>query len=195
MKIIYFIVNLLFTTSYVIPKLPHISNPFPRKTKTYIHIEKFNEKYNLLHIGVSFIQGNKCARFDFRQAEDQISFMTYSNNPLNIFYLQIFNRQIPFLRNERDIYPFRLVDYQRSDDYFETIDIYWGISNKSLQEIIEYEKTLNKKYILGLNDCRHYSRKLTNWALNKPTPIWKLDKLFNKYKKNYKVTRDAINKL
>jgi hypothetical protein len=195
MKLIYLIINLLSTTSYVIPKLPYISNPFPRKTKTYIHIEKFNEKYNLLHIGVSFIQGNKCARFDFRQAEDQISFMTYSNNPLNIFYIQIFNRQIPFLRNEIDIYPFRLVDYQRSDEYFETIDIYWGISNKSLDEIIEYEKTLNKKYILGFNDCRHYSRKLTNWALDKPTPIWKLHKLFYKYKKNYKVTRDAINKL
>ena len=68
------------------------------------------------------------------------------------------------------------------DSLFETCDIYWGLSNKSLMDIINYEQSLNKRYILAFNDCRHYSRKLTDYALNKPTPIWKLNKLFNHYK-------------
>ena len=182
----FYLLAIIFTSeSYLIPKLPHISNlPFTLqpKTKTYLHLEKFNERYNLLHIGVSFVSGNKCARFDFRQSEEQISFMTYTNNPFNYMYIQLLNRQFP-MRQNTEIYPFRLVDYERSGDKFETIDIYWGTTNKTLKEIIEYEKTLNKKYILGFNDCRHYSRELTKWALNKPTPVWKLSKLFNKYKK------------
>lgn len=186
MRIFYIIATIFSSYSYLIPKLPHIgNNPFnlQTKTKTYLHLEKFNERYNLLHIGVSFINGNKCARFDFRQSEEQISFMTYTNDPFNSFYIQLLNRQYPLQQN-REIYPFRLVDYNRLGEKFETIDIYWGISNKSLSEIIEFEKILNKKYVLGFNDCRHYSRSLTNWALNKPTPIWKLSKLFNEYKKN-----------
>ena len=186
MRIFLVLATILNSEPYLIPKLPHISNlPFnlQTKTKTYLHLEKFNERYNLLHIGVSFINGNKCARFDFRQSEEQISFMTYTNNPLNTFYIQLLNRQYPFRQNP-EIYPSRLVDYDRSGEKFETIDIYWGISNKTLKEIIEFEKTLNKKYVLGFNDCRHYSRSLTTWALDKPTPIWRLSKLFNKYKKN-----------
>ena len=185
--IFFLILATIFTSEcYLIPKLPHISNfPFniQTKTKTYLHLEKFNERYNLLHIGVSFINGNKCARFDFRQSEEQISFMTYTNNPFNAYYIQLLNRQYP-LEEIREIYPFRLVDYDISGEKFETIDIYWGISNKTLKDIIEFEKTLNKKYILGFNDCRHYSRSLTSWALNKPTPIWKLSNLFKEYKKN-----------
>ena len=54
--------------------------------------------------------------------------------------------------------------------------IFWGYTDKSLDEIIDYEKKLfkNYKYILGFNDCRHYTRILANWTTNKPTPIWKI---------------------
>ena len=54
--------------------------------------------------------------------------------------------------------------------------IFWGYTNKSLDEIIDYEKKLfrNYKYILGFNDCRHYTRILANWTTNKPTPIWRI---------------------
>lgn len=52
--------------------------------------------------------------------------------------------------------------------------IFWGYSDKKISEIIDYEKKLEHNYILGINDCRHYVRNLTNWACNKPTPIWKL---------------------
>ena len=106
--------------------------------------------------------------------------MTYSTNPLKAISLQLFNK--PLKTKEGNIYPFEFLRYTMEDSLFETCDIYWGTSNKSLIDIINYEKTLNKNYILVFNDCRHYTNKLTKYALNKPTPIWKLNKLFNQYK-------------
>lgn len=55
--------------------------------------------------------------------------------------------------------------------------LFWAYSDKSLDEIIEYEKSIEHKYIIGIYDCRHYVRNLTLWACNKPTPVWKLIKL------------------
>tara|TARA_A100001015_G_scaffold320746_1_gene448303 strand:- start:4383 stop:4958 length:576 start_codon:yes stop_codon:yes gene_type:complete len=56
--------------------------------------------------------------------------------------------------------------------------IFWGYSNKSLNDIIDYEKSLNYSYFLGFNDCRHYVRNLTLWSTNNATPIWKLYNYF-----------------
>lgn len=56
--------------------------------------------------------------------------------------------------------------------------IFWGYSNKSLNDIIDYEKSLNYSYFLGFNDCRHYVRNLTSWSTNNATPIWKLYNYF-----------------
>ena len=42
-----------------------------------------------------------------------------------------------------------------------------------------YETVLHKKYILGIYDCRHYVNKFTEWSLDKPTPIWKLNRLWD----------------
>ena len=36
------------------------------KTKVTLHLEKFNEKYNLLHIGVSFKCDFQTLRYDYR---------------------------------------------------------------------------------------------------------------------------------
>jgi len=57
--------------------------------------------------------------------------------------------------------------------------LFWGYSDKSLDEIIEYEKSIEHQYIIGICDCRHYVRNLTIWACNKPTPVWKLIKLLD----------------
>jgi hypothetical protein len=59
--------------------------------------------------------------------------------------------------------------------------IYWGQTSKTLEEVVQFEKTLQKKYILGINDCRHYVNRFSRWAVNKRTPIWKLDKLWNQF--------------
>jgi len=56
--------------------------------------------------------------------------------------------------------------------------IFWDYSNKSLSSIIEYESSLEYKYVLGIYDCRHYVRNLSDWTTNNPTPIWKLYKLY-----------------
>lgn len=56
--------------------------------------------------------------------------------------------------------------------------IFWDYSNKTLSSIIEYESSLEYKYILGLYDCRHYVRNLSLWATNNPAPVWNLYKLY-----------------
>jgi hypothetical protein len=183
LKLFYLFLFFVLTLGYRVKSIPNLIKlgSYSYKTRTYIHLEKFNERFNLLHIGVSFVEGNKCARFDFRSAEeDQISFMTYSTNPLKALALQLFNK--PLKTKEGDIYPFEFLRYNMENSLFETCDIYWGLSNRSLIDIINYEQSLNKRYILAFNDCRHYTRKLTDYALDKPTPIWKLNKLFNQYK-------------
>ena len=150
------------------------------KTRTFIHIEKFNPRFNLFHIGVSFTQGNRYARFDFRESKSEISFMKYSNNPLSVLSLHLFKKSLLKI-SEDNYYPNEYLPFNFENDLYESVNIFWGISNKSLDEIIEYEKSINKNYILGFNDCRHYSRKLTKWTTNYPTPIWKLKNLYSKY--------------
>jgi len=59
----------------------------------------------------------------------------------------------------------------------ESHKLFWGYTDKSIKEIINYEQTLSNKYILGINDCRHYTRNLANWTTNKPSPIWKITDL------------------
>ena len=59
--------------------------------------------------------------------------------------------------------------------------IYWGETHKTFEEIELFEQTLQKKYILGIHDCRHYVNKFSIWAVNKKTPIWKLNTLWNTY--------------
>lgn len=64
------------------------------------------------------------------------------------------------------------------DDILEySNNILIGITNYSIEEIINYEKTINKKYILEIYDCRHYVNNLCLWTLNIGIPIWNLDKL------------------
>jgi hypothetical protein len=56
----------------------------------------------------------------------------------------------------------------------------WEYTDKTLDEVLEFEKNMQHNYILGINDCRHYVRYMTTWACDKPTPIWTLDILVNK---------------
>ena len=60
-------------------------------------------------------------------------------------------------------------------------NIFWGITNKTQYEIIEFEKdiSINRRYKLGLYDCRHFVNEFTIWCLGKETPIWKLKNLWN----------------
>tara|TARA_B100000212_G_C27093368_1_gene413244 strand:- start:352 stop:615 length:264 start_codon:yes stop_codon:yes gene_type:complete len=76
----------------------------------------------------------------------------------------------------------------RKDITLYSEEIYLGETNYSLEEIINYEKCINKFYFLGIHDCRHYVNDLTRWCLNVSIPIWNLEKLknFNNYQ-NFKI--------
>ena len=66
--------------------------------------------------------------------------------------------------------------YRKIDEKYT---IFWGYSNKTIPEIIEYEKTLNTRYLLGFNDCRHYTRRLALYTTYKASPIWNITDLIH----------------
>jgi hypothetical protein len=98
----------------------------------------------ILHIGISFESGYRAIRYDFSCNPGKQGHQTYDKRSL--------------------------VQHSSPND----LKIYWGRTEHSLSSIIAYEKTLHSPYILGLYDCRHYTRKFTTWATQKPTPVWKL---------------------
>lgn len=137
---------------------------YPGATKVNIHLEKFNVRYNLLHIGISFESKERLVRFDYRPFNDNSNYDTTNIDRSN--FATIFpNIYIP---NDVNI-----------PKEMEKKNIHWGNTNKTIYEIFEFEKTLHRKYILGVYDCRHYVHRFTKWALDNPTPIWHLHKLWD----------------
>ena len=133
-------------------------------TKVNIHLEKFNEKYNLLHIGVSFENKQRLVRYDYRPFNDDHNYDTTNINRQSIAAI------FPNIYVPNDII---------IPDEMEKKTLYWGNTNKTMTEIFEFEKTLHHKYILGVYDCRHYVYRFTDWALDNPTPIWHLHELWD----------------
>ena len=145
----------------------NIPESYKRKNKVYLHLEKFNEKYNLLHVGISFDDDIRKIRYDYRAFKNDNDYLTTNKND----NLEIF----PTMYIPPDI-----------DKYsnIEKRTIYWGTCNKSMHEIILFEKSLHRRYILGIFDCRHYVNKFSLWALDKPTPIWNLHILWKSLENN-----------
>ena len=146
-----------------------------QKTQVHLHLEKFNNDLNLYHIGISFTNEDTILRYDYRPfCEPSIcEFKTVAS----VASITSVNSVSPVLNKE-----LRFIDKLYRFYIPEKLPnktIYWGETSKSLTEVVEFEKTMHKKYILGINDCRHYVNRFSRWALNKRTPIWKLDKLWN----------------
>ena len=97
----------------------------------------------------------------------------------NIYHIGITFKSIS--RNVRyDIHGFNINNLYNLLSYnLYSKTIFWDYSYKTIKEIIDYEKNLDYRYILGIYDCRHYVKNLTKWACNNPTPIWKLYKLID----------------
>ena len=153
------IIPVLFALSFSLFSIP---DNYKRPNKVYLHLEKFNERYNLLHVGISFDNDIRKIRYDYRAFKNDQNYLTdEKSDSLEIF---------PTMYVPQDI-----------DEYanIEKRKIYWGTCNKSMHEIILFEKTLRKRYILGIYDCRHYVNKFSIWALSKPSPIWNLHILWN----------------
>ena len=143
------------------------------KTHVHLHLERFNDDLNLYHIGISFKNNNSVLRYDYRPfcEPNKCEFKTINS------VISTSTTISPVLNKE-----LRLVDKLYRFYIPENVPnktIYWGETTKSLEEVEQFEKTMPKKYILGINDCRHYVNRFSRWALNKRTPIWNLDKLWN----------------
>ncbi len=95
----------------------------------------------------------------------------------NIYHIGIsFNSILTSMRY--DIIGIHLNKFYSSNNNTKSKTIFWGYSNKSISDIQTYEKNMNYTYILGIYDCRHYVRNITDWACNNPTPVWDLYKFF-----------------
>ena len=173
-----FYVFLLHTLlAYVVPINTH-------KTQVHLHLEKFNNDLNLYHIGISFKNEDTILRYDYRPFCEPskcelttLNSISVATGITGISVATDINHVYPILNKE-----LRFVDKLYRFCIPENVPnktIYWGETSKTLDEVVEFEKTLQKKYILGINDCRHYVNRFSRWALNKRTPIWKLDKLWN----------------
>ena len=159
--------------AYIVP-LNNIQQHVPLHSHldVNLHLEKFNNELNLYHIGISFKNEDTMLRYDYRPFCDptKCEYKTSStiiSSPTNEVIL---NSELRFVDK---LYRFYIPENVPNKT------IYWGQTSKTLEEVVQFEKTLQKKYILGINDCRHYVNRFSRWALNKRTPIWKLDKLWN----------------
>ncbi len=160
-----FVLLLLIQTlfSYIVPTY----NP---KTQVHLHLEKFNNELNLYHIGISFKNENIILRYDYRPFCEPSICEYKTINSVSTTSTGLVNKEVRFIDK---LYRFYIPENVPNKT------IYWGETSKTLDEVVEFEKTMQKKYILGINDCRHYVNRFSRWALNKRTPIWKLDKLWN----------------
>ena len=136
-------------------------------TKIYINIEKPNPI--ITHAGITFENNNKKIRYDFRAFNNDDNYMTSEESRKNV------TQMFPLLDSK--FFDFKGFNEFRNNITFFSKEIFLGTTNYSLEEIILYEKTINKNYILGFYDCRHYVNELSLWCLNISIPIWNLDSL------------------
>ena len=136
-------------------------------TKVYINIEKPNKI--ITHTGITFENNNNKIRYDFRAFNNNDDYVTTEESRKNITLM--------FPKIDPKFFDYKGFSEYRTNITFFSKEILLGETDYSLKEIIEYEKTINKNYILGLYDCRHYVNELTLWSLNMSIPIWNLDRL------------------
>ena len=152
MTILLFLIFILNIFGFSLPSLRE-------QNKVVLHLEKFNEKFDLLHIGISFNNDYEKIRFDFRpnnygktyltSEKDRLDFnFIFPNTDINIDNLNINSQSLNDYRN--------LIIFDTKN--IKKKNIFWGITNKTQYEIIEFEKdiSINRRYKLGLYDCRHF---------------------------------------
>lgn len=172
MRLILFFIYFLKVLSF---NLPIIGN---EKNIVTLHLEKFNQKYNLLHIGISFNNNINIIRFDYRPFNNGKSYLTTDKDRLNANLLfpdaNVNTEMSTLFNNYRNVLIFDTKNINKKN-------IFWGITNKTQTDIIEYEKEflISKPYRVGLYDCRHYVNDFSSWCLNKQTPIWRLNQLWD----------------
>tara|TARA_Y100001980_G_C14269946_1_gene108261 strand:+ start:129 stop:584 length:456 start_codon:yes stop_codon:yes gene_type:complete len=137
-------------------------------TKVYINIEKPNSI--ITHTGITFENKNEKIRYDFRAFNINDDYITTEKSRKNITLM--------FPKIDARFFHYKGFNEFRTNITFFSKEILLGTTNYSIEEIINHEKTMNKIYILGFHDCRHYVNELTLWCLNTSIPIWNLDRLY-----------------
>lgn len=137
------------------------------RTVIRLHLERFNRRYNLYHIGVSATAPHRSVRFDYRAFNDNHSYVTVDE------------RHDP--REPRDVLAPRnaLATIGWREMPVERKTVVWGVSDLSVEDICCFERGLRRKYVLGVYDCRHYTRDMTRHCLDRPSPVWSLDALWH----------------
>lgn len=134
-------------------------------TRIYINLEKPNDI--IIHAGITLRNDEKEVRYDFRAFNDGRDYITTEESR----------------KSMSEMFPDLDKDFLKAkglgDDmvFIYTKEIYLGTSNYSIEEIMEMERGLSKKYILAVYDCRHYVNELCKLSLDKEIPIWDLESL------------------
>ena len=141
-----------------------------------LHLEKIPD--GITHTAVSLQTPCKTARYDFRAFNENCTCMTtgLDRQDPKVIFPNIYDEGFDIKTKEY------LEDFFTHKPQFIKLDVNLGTTLKTFDEIEMYSKEINKKYIFGFYDCRHYTDKMTSWAGVGNIPIWRLSKYFEENK-------------
>lgn len=142
------------------------------KKTVILHLEKIPN--GITHTGISFNNKIKSQRYDFRAFNENKSCLTTNldRQDPRIIFPNIYTDDFNSLMRKY------LQSFFGERPYTIDIDVNLGTTYKRFDEIEEYSKIINKKYIFGIYDCRHYVNDFALWAGVGGIPIWRLSKYF-----------------
>jgi len=140
-----------------------------------LHLEKIPG--GITHTGISFKTPIKRVRYDFRAFNENNTCVTSDINNENGKNL---NRLYPNLYDLEFNEQFRYIleNFFKSEPFVIKKDVIVGSTEKTFQEIETYSCIINKKYIFGIYDCRHYVDKMSVFCDTGNIPIWNLKSYF-----------------
>jgi len=140
-----------------------------------LHLEKIPG--GITHTGISFKTPIKRVRYDFRAFNENNTCVTSDINNENGKNL---NRLYPNLYDLEFNEQFRYIleNFFKSEPFVIKKDVIVGSTEKTFQEIETYSNSINKKYIFGIYDCRHYVDKMSVFCDTGNIPIWNLKSYF-----------------
>tara|TARA_B100002052_G_scaffold273264_1_gene275559 strand:- start:401 stop:874 length:474 start_codon:yes stop_codon:yes gene_type:complete len=141
-------------------------------TKIFLNLDKFNNF--IIHSGITLKNSERKIRYDFRAFNKNNTYIT------NKYTRQNVNHMFPDLFDTKSKHAISIdYNYIYNKITYTSKEIYWGTSNFSIEELIKIENNLDKNYLLGIYDCRHYVNEFCKIALDKEIPIWNLNSLID----------------